>query len=666
MKSKVFCFFSNSLVCLILLSLGSCVSTPKKKEPTAAARPVLDILNKVQIDMAAGSYERALTKLKGIVQKHPESDLADDAYILMGQIYMDRRDYRSAYESYISVVNSTVFSPRETDALLGAARALAKLGSYDEVLSLTNKCLAMQGLSDSARLDIYRLRFQVLSEVGDRIDALRTLIFLAENDTDLKLREVHKNRALDFVESHLSDPDLEIVAKDKSFGFVRSIAVLRMGTLLFEQRDFSRSYDFLIEAVELAPESDISEKASNLLKQIEARRKVDPFTVGTVLPLSGKASTYAYKTLRGIQLGLGIYGPNPSKIRLAVLDSEGNPDIARRSVERLVTEDHVIALIGSLLSKTSVAVASKADELGVPSIALSQKSGITEIGPTVFRNALTSEMQVRQLVNVAMNDLGISRFAIMYPNDAYGVEYANLFWDEVLARGGSISGAQTYEPNQTDFSGPVQRLVGTFYIEDRLEEYKHRLKEWHKKNGSVGGRTSPPEEVLQPLIDFEALFIPDGVRSVSQIAPMLAYQEVKGVKLLGTNLWNTPELAEKGEKFAEGSIFVDGLLAHDPHFKESHFFRDFVSTFHDEPGLFEVQGYDAGLVLRELIEDGERSRIGLTEHLAQLKAFRGVLGTLYTNKSREVERPTFPLFIDKGVINGWKNTSAIQSEKRTK
>ncbi|MBK9040834.1 MAG: ABC transporter substrate-binding protein [Bdellovibrionales bacterium] len=570
MKSKIFHFFSNFLIYLMLLSLGSCVSTPKKKEPTAAARPVQDVLSKVQIDMAAGSYERALTKLKGIVQKHPESDLADDAYILMGQIYMDRRDYRSAYESYISVVNSTVFSPRETDALLGAARALAKLGSYDEVLSLTNKCLAVQGLSDSARLDIYRLRFQVLSEVGDRLDALRTLIFLAENDTDLKLREVHRNRALDFVESHLSDPDLEIVARDKNFGFVRSIAVLRIGTLLFEQRDFSRSYDFLVEAVELAPESDISEKASNLLKQIEARRKVDPFTVGAVLPLSGKASTYAYKTLRGIQLGLGIYGPNPSKIKLAVLDSEGNPDIARRSVERLVTEDHVIALIGSLLSKTAVAVASKSDELGVPS------------------------------------------------------------------------------------------------FEDRLEEYKHRLKEWHKKIGSVGGRVSPPEEVLQPLIDFEALFIPDGVRSVSQIAPMLAYQEVKGIKLLGTNLWNTPELAEKGEKFAEGAIFVDGLLTHDPHFRESHFFRDFVSTFQDEPGLFEVQGYDAGLVLRELIEDGERTRIGLTEHLAQLKAFRGVLGTLYTNKSREVERPTFPLFIDKGVINGWKNVTPTQSEKRTK
>jgi ABC-type branched-subunit amino acid transport system substrate-binding protein len=125
------------------------------------------------------------------------------------------------------------------------------------------------------------------------------------------------------------------------------------------------------------------------------------------------------------------------------MDSEGNPDNARRGVERLVKEDNVIAIIGSLLSKTAPAVAAKANELGVPTLALSQKAGVTEVGPSVFRNALTSEMQVRQLVKSAMEDLKLRRFAILYPNDPYGVEYANIFWDEVLARGGVITAAQT-------------------------------------------------------------------------------------------------------------------------------------------------------------------------------------------------------------------------------
>lgn len=651
-----------------ILSLASCSTLIPKKEPVKATPPVQNLLTKVQIDMAAGANDRALARLNAIVQKYPESDIADDAYILMGQIYMDRLDFKNAYLSYISVVNSDVFSPREADALIGAARALTKTGGYDEVLSLTNKCLALRGLTDSSRLEIYRLRFQVLSEVGDRIDALRALIFLAEHDTDPALKEVHRNRAFDYVESHLNDTDLETVADGSEFSFVRGIALLRMGTLLYEQRDFSRAQDYLRKAIDFSPETETSEKASNILQQIEARRKVYPYTIGTVLPLSGKASAFGYKTLRGIQLGLGTFGPNPSKIKLAVLDSESNPDAARRAVERLVTEDHVIALVGSLSSKTAVAVASKAYELGVPSIALSQKSGITDVGPIVFRNALTSEMLVRQLVRIAMDDLGYRRFAILYPNDAYGIEYTNLFWDEVLARGGSISAAQIYDSKETDFSGPVKRLVGTFYLEDRLEEYKYLLKEWQKKTKSVGARVSPPDELLPPIIDFEAIFVPDSIRALSQIAPMLAFHDVNKVKLLGTNLWNTPDLVTKGERFVEGALFVDGLLHQDPGFRESKFFRDYFQTFQEEPGLFEAQGYDAGLMLREIIENGERSRIGLAEKLSQLKTFRGALGTLYANNSREVERPTLALTIEKGVIRRWTPTpiSAPNSGKRSR
>ena len=627
---------------------------PKKKTPTKAAPSVQESLSKVQIDVAAGATDRALARLKRILKDHPDTDVADDAYMIMGQIYFKKRDFQNSYKAYISVVNSDVFSPREADALLGAAKSLARTGSYDEVLSLTNKCLEMRGLSDASQLEIHRLRFQVLSEVGDRIDALRALIFLAEKEPIKKDRDAYKNRAIDFVESHLSDQDLEVVANDKKFGFVRSFAVLRIGVLLFEQRDFWKAKDFLEETVELAPETELAERANHLLDQIEARRKVEPYTVGAVLPLSGRAANFGYKTLRGIQHGLGIFGPRPSKIKLAVIDSEGNPDAARRAVERLVTEDHVIAMIGSLSSKTAVAAASKADELGVPSIALSQKAGITDVGPTVFRNALTSEMQVRQLVKVAMDDLGLKRFGILYPNDAYGVEYANLFWDEVRARGGIIAGAQSYNPKETDFSGPVQRLVGTYYLEGRVDEYKHLLKEWQKNPKNRGARSSPPGELLTPIVDFDALFVPDGTSAIGQIAPMLAYQEANDIRLLGTNIWNTSGLLKRGERFVEGAVFVDGILSSDRRFRRSKFYREFQKTFDETPGLFEAQGFDAGLMVRELIEKGERTRVGLAEGLADLKTFKGSLGTLFVNSSREVERPLVPLTVEKGRIIRWR------------
>lgn len=205
-------------------------------------------------------------------------------------------------------------------------------------------------------------------------------------------------------------------------------------------------------------------------------------------------------------MGLGLHVPG-SGFKLAVMDSEGNPDSARRGVERLVKEDNVIAVVGSLLSKTAPAVAAKSDELGVPSIALSQRAGLTEIGPTVFRNSLTSEMQIRHLVRTAMEDMGMKKFAVLYPNDQYGAEFTNIFWDEVLARGGQITAIQNYSTKETDFRLVIQRLVGTYYGEARQDEFNIRLKELKHSDKKRSVRKDNTETVLPPITDFDGIFI---------------------------------------------------------------------------------------------------------------------------------------------------------------
>ncbi|MEZ4870938.1 MAG: penicillin-binding protein activator [Bdellovibrionales bacterium] len=382
----------------------------------------------------------------------------------------------------------------------------------------------------------------------------------------------------------------------------------------------------------------ISDRAQKIVEQIDARRKVSPRTIGVVLPLSGRHSEVAYRTLQGLQLGLGIYGNDRSNFKLAVIDSETNPDQARRATERLVIEDHVIAVVGSLLSRTAVAVASKADELNVPNITLSQKSGLTEIGTNVFRSALTSKMQVQELVRTAMDEKGMKRFAVLYPNDRYGVEFTNLFWDEVKARGGEIVAAQMYPPKSTDFSGPIKRLVGTFYIDDRRDEYQRVLRKWYSKQKYINSRISPPNDILPPIIDFDAIFIPDNVRAVGQIAPALAYHDVNKVTLLGTNLWNSPALIDRAQQYVQNTIFVDGVLLTDEEFQKSKFYRDFYSTFNSYPTIFEAQAYDVGLLLRQLILSGEQTRGDLQAALQKVKGFQGSLGEISMQADRELSR----------------------------
>jgi ABC-type branched-subunit amino acid transport system substrate-binding protein len=396
-----------------------------------------------------------------------------------------------------------------------------------------------------------------------------------------------------------------------------------------------------------------------IINQIDSRSRVEAKTIGVILPLSGKQAAIGYKALRGIQHGLGIYGNRRGGgFRLAIIDSEGNPDVARHAVERLVQEDNVIALIGGLLSKTASAEALKAQQLGIPSIMLSQKAGITQAGDFVFRNALTSKMQVEYLVETAINQLGMKNFAILYPNDAYGVEYANLFWDEVRARGGEIRGAQPYDPSETDFRSYIQRLVNTFYLDDRASEYQLFAKAWNEKNPKKSGKYSapPPEEILPPIVDFDAVFIPDSVKAVGQIAPMLAYNNVTGVRLLGTNIWNSPGLAQRGQKFVENSLFVDSFLSGDPVLSRSEFFSSYKSTYDEEPGLTEIQAYDSALILRQLITSGENTRASLQARLSRLDNFPGAAGPLSVDANREIRRPLTALTVKDGRISTFSKT----------
>jgi ABC-type branched-subunit amino acid transport system substrate-binding protein len=640
---------SSAAVALSIIAGAGCAMT-RKKPPEPASPTLRAEFDQISIEMAAGSEKKATNRLKKLIAAHPNTDVSDDALIMLGKIYFKNRDFQSAYDSFIAVANSDIFSPSEAEALLWAGKSLHRLGRMDEALALTQKSIKIPGISEEMKLENHKLRFAILSEVGDRLDALRAVVYIATNDKDPASRDGYRVRAFDFVESRLSDKELEEVADSSAFGFVRGQALFRVGVQAFEQRDFSKARDSFSSAISALETGELVERARGYIEQIDSRRQVDARTIGAVLPLTGRYADIAQRTLRGLQLGLGIYGADKSDLRLAVIDSEGNPDGARRSVERLVTEDHVIAVVGSLLSRTATAVASKADELGVPSIALSQKAGLTEIGSTVFRNSLTSEMQVRFLVKTAMEKMKLKSFAILYPNDAYGVEFANLFWDEVLARGGTIAAAQTYNPTDTDFSGPIQRLVGKYYVEDRANEYKTRLSDWYKRQKSIGARQKPPDDILPPIVNFDAIFIPDGVKAMSQIAPALAYYDIQNVRLLGTNLWNSEELARRTEKHLDGSVFVDSFLPSDREFSNTRFYKEFQRIFGEPPGPFEAQAYDAGLILRQALASGRRTRVDLMDQIARLEDFPGGVGRLHLTGGREISRPIITLTVSQGRI----------------
>ncbi len=634
---------------LLLLLFVSCQSIVEKRASIPASQQSRQMLKQAKINFEKKDFQSALELVDQIIVNDTETDIADNAMLLKADILKKLGKFKQALKTYQDIPNSPYYSDVEGEALISASEIYFEFENHQKALENIKSAFNTGELDKSLQKRAQLLRVDIFIFKQNYLEALTALIDLSQLQDKESLRDAYQMRAIDITQSKLNREDLMIVASKSRFQFLRPIALFRLGNTFFEEGDFSRSKEYLRGVVRLDPQSSYAERSKNLIELIDSRSKVKPYTIGVVLPLSGYLKKIGYDTLKGIQLSLGIFDKERSKFRLAVIDSESSPDIAGEAVERLVVEDNAIAIIGSLISKTSTSVAKKAQELGVPSIALSQKSGLPEVGPYVFRNALTSEMQIQKLVETAMNNLGMKRFAILFPNDPYGVEFSNLFWDAVHARGGQIVGAQSYDPEETDFRAPVQRLVGTYYREDRLVEYQYRLRKYREKN-PLNLRNSSPTDLLPPIVDFDAIFIPDSARAVGQIAPMLDYNDVKGMMLLGTNLWNSRNFIKRIGKHGNSTIFVDSLADKDNNQIQKKFERDFLEQFNEKPNNFSAQAYDVGRILRQMIESGTNTRVRLRDKLASSKAFNGVMGPLEMSKGRELLRPITSLTIKEGQV----------------
>ncbi len=269
----------------------------------------------------------------------------------------------------------------------------------------------------------------------------------------------------------------------------------------------------------------------------------------------------------------------------------------------------------------------------------------------VFRSFLSNEQQTKALAEYAVLGLGFQRFAILYPDDGYGTRLMNLFWDELDRLGAEVRGVEGYEPTQTDFADQIKKLVGLYYPRPESEstdESEQAIKaEIPTAELGEAAAESLEEEPL-PILDFEALFIPDSYGKVGLIAPQLAYHDVTGIRLLGTNLWNSPKLMEMAAPYLQGAVFVDGFFPESRLPLTQQFVRRYRDSFGQEPGYPEAQAYDTMRLLVEGLSQPEvTSRPHLRNALLQVRGLTGVAGTASVAPGGEVNKAPFLITIQR-------------------
>ncbi len=590
---------------------------------------------------ATGYLDLALERYKKFIIDFPESSLSDDALFQMGKIYLERREYTKALQQFERLTREYTHSDWAIEADFNRGICWLQLENFaaaNQLLrGLVNKFSDSQKIAQASYLigeSYYRL--------GKNLESLDWYWRAGKGFRNDQYKNLAKAQIKEIISTKLNQEELQQVSRSFSGRFPSEYSRIRLAEIHFAQGNFDLAENELKTFIRKYQTHELAKKAEELLEAIYNRSLVKKDVVGCILPLSGKYGIYGQKALWGIELAIGAFAANNKapNIRIEVKDSRGIPQLAVKAVEELVLKDNVIGILGPLLSVTAEAAAYRAQELRVPLITLSQKEGLPSIGDYIFRESLTNSLQAKTLVNYVSQYLDLKKFAILYPKDPYGEELMNYFWDEVYREGGEIVAVEGYDPKQTDFGEEIRKIAGLYYLDLRQEEKR----KWEEE-GEEG------EWVPEPIIDFQAIFIPDYYDKVGLIVPQLAYYDIKEVQLLGSNGWNYPQLIEMAGRYVEGAIFVDSFFKDSLNPKIKDFIRYFDATFSEEPEILAVQAYDAArMVLTILEQPGVNSRPALRERLLSLSKYHGVSGEISFTGSGELDKDLFILKVEDGRI----------------
>ncbi len=195
----------------------------------------------------------------------------------------------------------------------------------------------------------------------------------------------------------------------------------------------------------------------------------DVIKIGCILPLSGGSAYIGQLEREGFQYCVDHYnemgGLDGKKIEVIFADSTGTADVAVTELERLITQEGIIAVSGPFNSAVCVAMAPICEKYQIPFVVLGAASiEVLQQGyDYTFRPGNTANTNTNALIGIC--DLikekygdEIKDVALFYVNGEWGVSQSESFKKLFTDNGMNIVFNESFEPGTADFSSTITKL----------------------------------------------------------------------------------------------------------------------------------------------------------------------------------------------------------------
>lgn len=293
----------------------------------------------------------------------------------------------------------------------------------------------------------------------------------------------------------------------------------------------------------------------------------DVIKLGVLAPLTGDVAVYGIAVNNAVKLYVeevnaagGIAG---KQVEITVYDEKGDATEAVTAYNKLVTSDEVHAIIGSVTSTPSIAVAQASVEDNIPILTpTGTHQDITSYGNNYFRACFLDPFQGSTMAKYASEVLGAKTAAIIYnTSDAYSTGLMESFTATAKEVGLNVVATAGYAANDVDFKAQLTTIQG--------------------KN---------PDVLFCPDYYNTVYLIATQVKEIGVKATLLGVDGVDGILDVATDV-----------SLINGMIFCNHYSTEDQSPLVQNFLKNYKAKYNETPNALAALGYDGAMIMLNAI-----------------------------------------------------------------
>jgi len=367
-----------------------------------------------------------------------------------------------------------------------------------------------------------------------------------------------------------------------------------------------------------------------LLVPLSACNQEDENTIliGGLAPLTGDVAVYGIAVRNAADLAFeeinekgGILG---KQIKYQCEDEKGDPTEAVNAFNKLMNNENIVAFLGDVTTKPTLAVAPLAAEEGIPMITpTATHVDVTKAGDNIFRSCFIDPFQGSMMAVFAKENLNVQKVAIIYnTSDDYSDGLHESFKEKAEELGMEVVAIKGYSKDATDFNAELTAIQAE---------------------------------------DPDAIYVPDYYGTDALIATQaraLGFYK----PLLGCDGWDgvLDVLAEEKYSVVNNVYFTNHYFVGDTDEKVKAFVANYEKKYGVKPNALAALAYDAAYILANAIEAaGSTDWAAINEELAKTN-YAGVSGNISYGDGTYVGDPTKDVTvikIDNGEYNFYTRVS---------